>query len=251
MSVVLHHSTANGTAKLVLLGIANHDGDGGAWPSIATLARYANVDPRTVQRAIGGLKLSGELDVVVQGGGGRALDDVFRPNLYRVKLRCPAGCSGGPRHVVGGDAHVTPPVTPVSPGGVTPTSPEPSLRTRLSVEQRSSVSPEGPARENRSPKYELPKGTDGHPKHGQHDNAAKFCARIRRERKLPIPSGELLGWCYRIGDGDPWAGHREVDRQTATVVEGARSPAAVFRARLRDAVPHHREDGPEWLEDLA
>ena len=29
------------TDKLVLIGIANHDGDGGSWPSIATLAMYA------------------------------------------------------------------------------------------------------------------------------------------------------------------------------------------------------------------
>lgn len=251
LSTVLHHSKATGTNKLVLVGIANHEGDGGSWPSVATLAKYANVVPRNVQKAIGALKLMGELEVVVQGGGGRALEDVYRPNLYRVRVACPPQCSGGPRHVVGGVAGDTRGVSDATPGGVSQATPEPSLRTRPSVEQRSSVSPEGAAGENRSPKYELPKGTDGHPKHGQHDNAAAFCARIRRERKLPIPTAELLGWCYRIGHGDPWAGHREVDRQTATVVEGARSPAAVFRARLRDVVPRKRDDGPEWLEDLA
>ena len=38
MSLVLHHSVAQPTHKLILLGIANHQGDGGAWPSIETLS---------------------------------------------------------------------------------------------------------------------------------------------------------------------------------------------------------------------
>jgi hypothetical protein len=52
VAIALHHSTMKGTDKLVLLGIANHDGDGGSWPSIQTLAYYANVDVRNVQRSI-------------------------------------------------------------------------------------------------------------------------------------------------------------------------------------------------------
>ena len=34
------------TQKLVLIGIANHDGDGGAWPSMTTLAGYAECSER-------------------------------------------------------------------------------------------------------------------------------------------------------------------------------------------------------------
>ena len=69
MSLVLHHSKSKGTAKLVLLGIANHEGDGGAWPSVATLMRYANMDRRSVQRAIQKLVEIGELQVLKQKGG--------------------------------------------------------------------------------------------------------------------------------------------------------------------------------------
>lgn len=148
MAMVLHHSKSKGTAKLVLLGIANHQGDGGAWPSVATLATYANVDARTVQRAIRQLVGRGELAVHSQAGGTRDTEDHSRPNLYEVLTSCPSYCDRSPNHrdtrklggrqlwirgvtpTSGGDASVTPPLTPVSPGGVTPVSPEPSYEPR-------------------------------------------------------------------------------------------------------------------------
>jgi hypothetical protein len=147
MSAVLHHSRAKGTAKLVLLGIANHQGDGGAWPAVSTLARYANTTPRSVQRAIDALCTKGELVREVQAGGGRDVPDHSRPNRYDVVVTCPPWCDRTTHHrdtrerrqpglwikgvtpVSGGDASVRGGVTPVSPGGVTPVSPEPSLRT--------------------------------------------------------------------------------------------------------------------------
>lgn len=98
LAVVLHHSRARGTAKLVLVGIANHDGDGGAYPSHATLARYANVDERNVRRAIDGLVSKGELAVQVQEGGDRDLADHRRPNRYRVLVACPSWCDRSPQH---------------------------------------------------------------------------------------------------------------------------------------------------------
>jgi len=39
---VLYHSKAEGARKLVLIGIANHEGDQGSYPAVATLAKYAN-----------------------------------------------------------------------------------------------------------------------------------------------------------------------------------------------------------------
>lgn len=107
MALVLNHSAAKGTAKVILLGIANHDGDGGAWPSIATLARYANVDERNVRRAIVGLVRLGELRVDAQAGGLPETADHARTNRYHVLVRCPDGCDRGPGHRV----------TPTSPGG--------------------------------------------------------------------------------------------------------------------------------------
>ena len=98
MSLVLHHSKSKGTAKLVLLGIANHEGDGGAWPSVATLMRYANMDRRSVQRAIQKLVEIGELQVLKQKGGNEMTHSALRPNLYRVKVFCPYTCDRSSQH---------------------------------------------------------------------------------------------------------------------------------------------------------
>jgi len=125
MAIALHHSQARGTAKLVLVGIANHDGDGGAWPSVATLARYAGVDARHVQRAIARLVELGEIRRDVQAGGDERVPDHRRPNRYRFLLECPHNCDRTKQHrtrnreVVDLDIAR---VTPASPGdtGVTP-----------------------------------------------------------------------------------------------------------------------------------
>lgn len=98
LAVVLHHSKAKGTRKLVLLGVANHDGDGGAWPSVNTLARYAGTEPRQVQKHLAALVSSGELAVDRQEGGPRDMADHRRPNRYRVLVRCPSWCDRSPEH---------------------------------------------------------------------------------------------------------------------------------------------------------
>lgn len=98
MALVLHHSRAKGTAKLVLLGIANHEGDGGAWPTVGTLARYANVTERAVQTCISQLVSSGELVVERNAGGSRSTRADMRPNLYRVMVACPWTCDHTTQH---------------------------------------------------------------------------------------------------------------------------------------------------------
>lgn len=114
--------------KLCLVGIANHDGDGGAWPSIATLARYVGVTERQVQRIIKSLSQLGMLTVDEQGGGTRNTRADRRPNRYVLHLDgvTPASprdgdgvTSGAPR----GDMEGT--------HGVTPMSPETSLNLQL------------------------------------------------------------------------------------------------------------------------
>ena len=144
LTVVLHHSKAKGTAKLVLLGIANHEGDGGSWPKVETLAKYANVDERSVQRSLARLVGSGELRIERRAGGNARTPDYRLRNLYRVSVVCPPWCdrtsnhrdtrrTSGPQVAMPvdkwGDTDVTPVefgpsgVTPVSPQGVTPVSP--------------------------------------------------------------------------------------------------------------------------------
>lgn len=141
MAVVMHHSRARGTAKVVLLGIANHAGDGGSYPYVPTLARYANVSERQVQRALEELVALGELQIEYNQGGGRHTRADERPNLYEVLVSCPQGCSGGVQHRVDDcDAAEAP-----SGGsdddlnGVTPTSPRDD-------DGATSMSPREPAR---------------------------------------------------------------------------------------------------------
>lgn len=98
VTVVLHHSQAEGTAKLVLWGIANHHSDQGAWPSIATLAKYANIKERRVQQIIRELAASGEIAIEEQGGYGQ---QQYKTNRYLILLTCPADCDGTLQHKTG------------------------------------------------------------------------------------------------------------------------------------------------------
>jgi hypothetical protein len=67
---VLEHSEARGSARLVLLVLAEHaNGDSPAWPSVATIAQEANITERGVQLALHELERLGE--VKVDPGGGR------------------------------------------------------------------------------------------------------------------------------------------------------------------------------------
>lgn len=144
LAAVLHHSRAKGTAKLIMVGIANHDGDGGAWPTVRTLARYANVDARNVQRSLEKLVSIGELVIHVQAGGTAGIADHERPNRYDVLVTCPPWCDRTTQHR---DTRVTRQsnlrglpelsttprrqrhrVAPASPGGVAPASPKPSTK---------------------------------------------------------------------------------------------------------------------------
>jgi len=95
LTVVLNHSEARGTEKLVLIGIANHHGDAGAWPSVARLAGYSNMSERRVQQAIKALQVSGELTVKKGGGAGVGK---YKTNLYWINVKCPPNCSGFPQH---------------------------------------------------------------------------------------------------------------------------------------------------------
>ena len=136
IAVVLHHSKASGTDKLVLLGIANHYGDGGAWPAIATLAKYANVTERTVQRSLQALCRLGEIQIEYRDGGGTRRGP-YATNRFWLHVSCPDECDRSTNHRT--EVTATSPlatevtstsgleVTHTSPLEVTPTSPEPSL----------------------------------------------------------------------------------------------------------------------------
>jgi hypothetical protein len=105
MNLVLNHSRATGRAKLVLLGIANHFGDNGAWPSIETLARYANASERSVKRDIQELIDLGELTVDVNAA---PMKSQYKTNLYWINVE-----AGVTTQVSRGDSSGKSGVTPV------------------------------------------------------------------------------------------------------------------------------------------
>jgi hypothetical protein len=88
MAWVLNHSTARGTDKVVLLGIANHaDPEGrNAWPSLERLAGYANITARQAQRVRQRLEEQGRIEVEPQRGGLAEVRNDRRPNRYRVVM---------------------------------------------------------------------------------------------------------------------------------------------------------------------
>jgi transcriptional antiterminator len=89
MSAVLHHSKASPHAKLVLMAIAYHENDTGAWMSQATLARLCNMSERTVRRHIVELKSLFEIDVIPDDGQGYGARVT---NRYFIILDCPERC---------------------------------------------------------------------------------------------------------------------------------------------------------------
>lgn len=97
-AIALHHSRAKGATLLVLIGIANHDGDGGAWPSVRTLTKYARVSESQVQRALTQLESLGEIKRYIQQGGDQRLEDWRRPNRYEFRLSCPVDCDRTKHH---------------------------------------------------------------------------------------------------------------------------------------------------------
>lgn len=100
LAACLHHSRASGSDKLVLLGIANHDGDGGAWPSITTLAKYANISERSVQKCVDKLIELDEITRHINKGGNSNTRGDRRPNRYEILVRCPQECDGTTQHGV-------------------------------------------------------------------------------------------------------------------------------------------------------
>jgi hypothetical protein len=112
MAAVLHHAPVKGTAKLLLVGIANHEGDGGAWPAMATLARYANVTERNASKMIQILKEQGLVEVVERLG---------RTNIFRTVVECPDDCDKSVNHRYQPPSPATPVGSDTPVGNDTPT----------------------------------------------------------------------------------------------------------------------------------
>lgn len=129
ISQALHVQGLSASEKLVLIGIANHDGDGGAWPSIETLSTYLGASERATQYAVANLVKKGFITVEKNAGGTDRTRNDRRPNLYRLHLDGVKQMS--PRVELRGEvqrAH-----------GVKPVAPEPSLEPSLKENTRDSA----------------------------------------------------------------------------------------------------------------
>jgi hypothetical protein len=153
VTVVLHHSKAEGTAKLVLWGIANHHSDAGAWPSIATLAKYASVKERRVQQIIRELAELGEIAIAEQGGLGQGQ---YKTNRYHILIQCPADCDGSLNHRTGVQSVTARGAIP-DQSGVQPTAPElnkePNKNLTVQSELFDSFWNEYPKKEGKKPAF--------------------------------------------------------------------------------------------------
>jgi hypothetical protein len=109
MNAVWRESKSVGRARLVLLAIADHQGELGAWPSLATIGRMVNASERSVQRDIEYLVQIGELEVHYQQAPTR---NHYKSNLYFVRL---AGVTDTGRGATNTGSGVT-----NAEGGVTP-----------------------------------------------------------------------------------------------------------------------------------
>ena len=117
LPLVLHHADVPPAHKLVLMGIANHQRDGKAWPSVARLAFYAGIGERRTQEILRELE-DMELITVKRGKGPKGL------NVYAVIITCPKGCDRTPNHRLG--VHSTAQGGALSDTqGVNPSSPKP------------------------------------------------------------------------------------------------------------------------------
>jgi hypothetical protein len=113
-----------------LLGIANHLGDQGAWPSISTLARYANASERSVKRDIQELVQLGELKVELQNAPTR---QQYKTNLYWITINSGVteSTAGVTDWVSRGDSSGKSGVTPVGTQNIIRTIKEPLLKSDL------------------------------------------------------------------------------------------------------------------------
>ncbi|WP_128218503.1 hypothetical protein [Microbacterium enclense] len=82
---------------------------------------------------------------------------------------------------------------------------------------------------------------DEHPEPHEHEpNAINALAELIEDNRFQISVDELLVEAYRIGNGDPWEGYREIKFIAGQGFQGARNPTAVLKTRLANVIPRRR-----------
>lgn len=178
MAWVWEHSKAIGADRLVLLAIADNANDAGrdAYPSVATIAKKAKMDKRTVQRSIRALVALGELELHLNSGP-------CGTNRYRV-LMAEGRQDATPAPRPPGTTPPGPDAAPASDhGGISsPKGWQDATRTVLEP----STTPQPPASGGR------PRQRAHCPKHVRHNSKCTDCVRMqeRADRQSTWPA-----WC--------------------------------------------------------
>src|SRR5690606_12852210 len=81
-----------------MLKIADHDGDGGAWPSMDTPTAAGMCTMRNATKAVRLLEELGEIRVHMNAGGGIRTASHMRTNVYEVLIECPWYCDHTTQH---------------------------------------------------------------------------------------------------------------------------------------------------------
>ena len=177
--LVLHHAQVPPAHKIVLMGIANHQRDGKAWPSVARLAGYAGIGERRTQEILRDLE-DMKLLSVKRGKGPKGL------NVYAVTIACPEGCDRTPNHRQG--VHSTAPGGALSDTqGVSHSSPKPVSVNQYRTPQPITLNIERDKQRTEallSEYDELKKHAEEQPlcKHGMRLLACKRCCKALNKR---------------------------------------------------------------------
>ena len=131
-NAVWRESKSTGRARLVLLAIADHQGEIGAWPSIETIAKMVNASERSVQRDIQELVELGELEVHVQKAPSKGQ---YKSNLYWVILPSLSGVTKTGSGVTDLPSGVTESPSGVTTGGAL-TITKPLLKPNIITKQK-------------------------------------------------------------------------------------------------------------------
>ncbi|MET8140021.1 helix-turn-helix domain-containing protein [Sphaerisporangium sp. NPDC005288] len=225
MNWVWQHSPTSGNQRLVLLALADacsRDDGTGCWPSVATVARKANISPRSVRRILGELAAAGHLQVR-RGAGPHGT------NGYAIVMHSPTPAPPAPVEIVFEpvyesvetvDNRAAPgqPVTPDKVSGVTPVAARGDTGDRGGV-TRLSPNPPKNHQEPPPPPRERPTAKRGR------SAAGRTPARSDGYSSRPL--------CWPEGGG----GEAETrDPQPGSPQETCANPIEVFIAEL----------GPDW-----
>lgn len=233
------------TDKLLLVGIANHDGDGGAWPSLTTLATYLGKSVRSVQRHLGNLEQRGLITREIGAGGNGKTRNDRRPTLYTLHLNgvtvdvTPPSERGDTR----GDTLMSPrgpnEVTDPAPRGDRAMSPEPSIEP--SVEEEPSNNKDAGA--SASDPITFDAFWNEYPKKiGKGDSRLLWAKMSVKDRQDAVRGAQRHEWylgnhpgVYVLPAADVWLRHRRWEDE-----EPRRPPVAERRPTQMDRVREAR-----------